>query len=158
MTKVKNIFNIAKTVMLSRSDKKDYGVFMEAIDENTEKNFDKQIKLKDCFVYKTLSGSSVSNNAVYLYGEINLNNKEDIRYLDKFKNAILNPYDTGNWYYTSFDYKTGFVFYNENKQAYLGINFVSDYIEWFKQQYCKLGKPKRIIIYKKRIISPSRYD
>lgn len=149
MPKTKSLFNISKTVLLSRSDKRDYGVYMEAIDKETEINFDKQIRSKGTFVYKTISGVAINNSAVYLYGEINLNNEEDIKYLNKFKNAILNPFDIGTWYYTSFDYNTGLIIYNEDKKAYLGINFIVDHIAWFKQQYCKIGKPQRIIIYKK---------
>lgn len=149
MKRTKNLFNISKTVLLSRSDKKDYGVFMEAIDKETEDNFDKQIKAKGFFAYKTISGAIVNNSAIYLYGEIDLNNKGDIKQLNKFKNAILNSFDISNWYYTKFDYDTGLVQYNEEKQAYLGINFIANHIAWFKQQYCKIGKPNRIIIYKK---------
>ena len=37
MIKQMNLFNTKLKVMLSRSDKRDYGVFMEAISEETEK-------------------------------------------------------------------------------------------------------------------------
>ena len=158
MTKIKNLFNISKTIMLSRSDKKDYAVFMEPITEEMEHNFDKQLDYKNKFTYKTIKGYVVNNSSVYLYGEINLDNKNDIKYLDKFKKAILNPYDTCNWYYSTFDYESGTITYNEDRKAFIGNNFVTNYIAWFKQQYCKIGKPKRIIIYKIPIPKHMEYD
>lgn len=156
MTKIKNLFNTSKTIMLSRSDKKDYAVFMEAISEEIENNFDKQMNLKNKFVYKTISGKVINNSNVYLYGQINLNNADDIKYLNKFKKALLNPYDTSNWYYSTFNYETGTIIYDENRRAFIGNNFVIDHIAWFKQQYCKIGKPDRIIIYKVQI--PKRLE
>lgn len=152
MTRIKNLFNTSKKVLLSRSDKRDYGIFMETIDENTEKLFDKQLDAKGCFSYKTSDGMILLNSSVYLYGEIDINNKKDIKYLNKFKNIILNPYDYSNWYYTSFNYETGNISYDEERNAWLGINFIADVIKWFKYCYCILGKPKRIIIYKQPIV------
>lgn len=148
MIKTKCLFNTQKKILLSRSEKLDYAVFMEAITEDDEKNIDKQNKENSSFRFKTTAGSIVNNNNTYLYGEINLDNKKDVNYLLKFHKVILNPYDYHNWYYTSFDYETGNIFYNDLRKAYIGINFISDVIKWFKFNYCIIGKPKRIIIYK----------
>lgn len=152
MARQRNLFNTQKIVMLSRSDKKDYGIFMEMISEETEHNLDKQSNLKGEFLYSTIRGKKVPSRDVYLYGEINLNNEKDIKYLDKFNKALLNPYDIANWYYTSFDYNTGLITKDEVKNVFLGINFIADYIKWFKFKYCIIGKPKRIIIYKLPLI------
>ena len=148
MAKTRNLFNTAKQVLLSRSDKRDYGVFMEIISEKTEQELDRQMNLTSNFKYVNIHGKTIPSSSVYLYGEVDLNNKKDIDYLKRFKSAILNTYDYGNWYYTSFDYETGEITYDENKQAWLGTNFVIDFLQWFKYHYCILGKPKRVIIYK----------
>lgn len=155
MAKTRCLFNTSKKVILSRSDKGDYAVFMEAITEETEKNIDKQLNAKDFFNYKGLKGNLITNSSTYLYGEINLENPKDIKYLMKFKNAILNSLDYHMWYYTSFDYKTGNITANE-EGIFKGINFIANPIMWFKYQYCILGKPKRIIIYKQPI--PKRLE
>ena len=149
---MKNLFNTQRQVMLSRSDKRDYGVFMEIISEKTEKELDRQMNIHNSFNYVNLHGSQIKSSAVYLYGEVDLNNEKDIKYLSRYKNAILNPFYSGNWYYTSFNYETGEIQYDENKKAYLGINFIADYLKWFKFNYCIIGKPKRIIIYKHPLI------
>ena len=152
MKGTKNLFNTQKQVLLSRSDKKEYGVFMEIISEKTEKELDRQMNIYNSFTYNNLHGKQIKSSSVYLYGEVNLDSKKDINYLLKFKNAILNPFDSGNCYYTSFDYETGEIQYNEQKQAYLCVNFIDDYLKWFKYNYCIIGKPKRIIIYKYPLI------
>ena len=152
-----NLFNTKVKVMLSRSDKKDYGVFMEAISEETENNLDKQNDLKGEFSYCNQKGDRIPSRDVYLYGAINLNNSKDIQYLNRFNRAILNPYDTGNWYYTSFDYNTGIITKDPIKQVFLGINFIANHIKWFKFKYCMLGKPARIIVYKQNLVRTT-YD
>lgn len=146
MFKPINLFNRRQRVMLSRSDKKDYGVFMEAISESTEINLDRQNKVKNSITYAASKGV-VTNNDIYLYGEINLDNKKDIKYLKKFSSAILNPYDISNFIYSNFNYDTGDVFADDNG-IYKGYQIMNEPIKWFKFNYCILGKPKRIIIYK----------
>lgn len=148
MQKVRCLFNTRKKVVLSHSDSGGYRVCMEAITEEAERKIDKQNDTLLSFSYKTLSNRVITNSTTYLYGEINLNDKKDIDYLLKFKHAILNPYDYHNWYYTSFDFKTGEITYNDDHRAFLGINFLTDTVAWFKFKYCILGKPKRVIIYK----------
>ena len=148
MKKTRNLFNTRKQTLLSRSEKQDYGVFMEVITEDTEHKLDKMMNAHGSFTFVNTSGKKIPSSAVYLYGEVDLTNKKDIQYLERYKRAILNPYDIGNWYYTSFNYETGEITYDENKQAFLGINFISDFVQWFKFNYCIIGKPNRIIIYK----------
>ena len=152
MTKTRNLFNTAKQVLLSRSDKRDYGVFMEIISEKTEQELDKQMNSINNFKYINIRGKIIPSSSVYLYGEVDLNNKKDIDYLKRFKSAILNIYDYGNWYYTSFNYETGTITYNEEKQTWLGTHFITDFLKWFKYHYCIIGKPKRVIIYKHHLV------
>ncbi len=150
MAKTRCLFDTQKRVLLSRSDKGDYGVFMEAITEETELSIDKQNDVHGSFRYQTSKGQIATNSNTYLYGEIDLNNPKDIKYLMRFRNAILNSYDYHQWYYTSFKYETGMITANE-EGIFKGINFIADPIKWFKYNHCILGKPKRIIIYKDAI-------
>lgn len=148
MEKTRNLFNTQKQVMLSHSDKRDYIVFMEAIDKETEQKLDKAMNIHGSFTFVNIQGKKIPSSFVYLYGSVDLNNKNDIEYLKRYNKAILNPYDINNWYYTSFNYETGEITYNENRGSWLGVNFIADFIKWFKFKYCILGKPQNIIIYK----------
>ena len=148
MKKTRNLFNTQKQTLLSRSEKQDYGVFMEVITEDIENKLDKMMNTHGSFIFSNKHGKKIPSSSVYLYGSIDLNNTKDIKYLERYKRAILNPYDISNWYYTSFNYETGEITYNENKQAFIGTNFVYDFLAWFKYHYCIIGKPSHIIIYK----------
>ena len=121
---------------------------MEVITEDIEKKLDKMMNTHGSFTFINKQGKKIPSSSVYLYGEVDLTNKKDIQYLERYKRAILNPYDIGNWYYTSFNYDTGEITYDENKQAFVGTNFISDFTKWFKFHYCIIGKPSHIIIYK----------
>ena len=152
MEKTRNLFNTKKVTLLSRSEKQDYAVYMEAITEDVEHSLDKMMNIHGSFTFVNKNGYKILSSAVYLYGEVDLTNKKDVQYLERYRKAILNPYDIGNWYYTSFNYETGTITYNEDRQAFLGVNSVSDFLKWFKFHYCMIGKPNRIIIYKLPIV------
>lgn len=152
MKKTRNLFNTQKQVVMSRSEKNDYVVFMEVIDEETEQKLDKAMNIHGSFNFINIQGKRIPSSFVYLYGSVDLNNKKDIKYLERYNKAILNPFDVGNWYYTSFNYETGEITYDESNGRWAGINFIADFLKWFKFKYCILGKPKNIIIYKYPLI------
>ena len=87
MRKQKNILGIKKRVILARFDFN--SIVMEAIDENDEKSLDKQSE-KDNINY-FFNNLCLKNKDIVLYGEINLEDKKDIKYLEKYKNIICNP-------------------------------------------------------------------
>ena len=80
---------------------------MEAIDENDEKSLDKQSE-KDNINY-FFNNLCLKNKDIVLYGEINLEDKKDIKYLEKYKNIICNPDAISNWIKSNFDYEKGTI-------------------------------------------------
>lgn len=134
-----------KFIVLSRfdSDASVPCVRLEAIDEEIENKIDALIKYGG-FV-KLNSGVTIIKNDVYVYGDINIKSKADIQYLNKFEKIILNPYTMTTFIPTSFDYdKSNYV---EEDGVAIGSPFQSNYLKWFKYNYCLIGKPKKIIIY-----------
>lgn len=87
----------------------------------------------------------ITKNEIYVYGDINLKSKADIEYLSKFKKIILNPYTMCTFIPSSFNYEEGE--YTEINGIAKGSNFQSDFLAWFKWNYCLIGKPNKIIIY-----------
>lgn len=145
MNTIVNVFKTTKTQVLSRFEK-EYKlpcVLLEAIDEELEDKIDAIVKYGGSV--KLHSKHIVTKNDIYVYGDINLNNKTDIEYLSKFKKIILNPFTMCTFIPTSFNYNKGS--YIKVDEVAKGSPFQSDYLKWFKWNYCHIGKPKKIIIY-----------
>lgn len=87
----------------------------------------------------------VRGRDIFLYGEVDLNNKEDLELLmntdimtDEVNNASNIPSD--------FNYETGDVY--KDKDGIYKCHDTWNKLDWFKFNHCLLGKPKRIIIYR----------
>ena len=118
-----------------------YIVYIKGITEKEEHTIDaNKAKYKVCN-YTTDDGKSVSGDDIYMYGEVNLNNKEDLELIDRF-NLVS---EDGVWAYANFDYEKGTV---TTKDGVLQIKQIYDCLEWFKYCYCLIGKPERIIVYR----------
>ena len=145
MEKIINVFGKTKSQILSRFNEgsKTPCVILEAIDKETEDKIDAIIKYGGGV--KLQSGHIITKNDIYVYGDINLKSKADIEYLNKFKKLILNPYTMCTFIPESFNYERGI--YVESNNIAKGSNFQSNYLTWFKWNYCHIGKPRKIIIY-----------
>lgn len=117
------------------------GIRMEAITKKQEEDIEAAIATTGAILYKRKDGVAIKAKDIYLYGEINLDNEEDIEYIEKF-NFIEEPY--GGWIHSNFNYDTGEV--TSVRHKFKGYN-TNNVITWFKYCYCLLGKPKRVIIY-----------
>ena len=62
MIKTRNLFNTQKQVILSRYDKRDYAVFMEAITKNTEEKLDKEMNISNGLIFINRNGKKIINN------------------------------------------------------------------------------------------------
>lgn len=102
---------------------------MAAITEAEEKKIDK-------------GTYHVPNNDIFFYGEVDLNKEEDLMSIRDFN---LVSRDGTGMIYTRFNYKAG-TFDLIDGQVKWGPT--SDPIEWFKFNHCRIGKPKRVIVYK----------
>lgn len=79
---------------------------------------------------------------VFAYGEINLEDEDDIDIIYKCNIAIP---DDGIWVYSDYDYKTNTSKYRDGKL----LQYTSyDNLKIFKQCYGMLGCPKSILLFK----------
>ena len=84
-------------------------------------------------------GVEFAANNILLYGEVELNNREFIDFINKLD---IIPEDN-SWYRTKVDLKTGKVSKQEVRlQSQTFNNFT-----WFEYNYMLIGRPNKIIIY-----------
>ena len=86
---------------------------------------------------------SIDKRHIILYGEVNLNNPDDIESIKQFC-YIPENYDA--YIHSKFNYEQS-EFTTIDGIAKSHITF--DPVLWFKYNYCLIGKPKKIIIYKR---------
>lgn len=139
-----NILGIRKRAILLRS-KTIHGIeltIMEAITEEQEKRIDKSSDYFGSIQYRCKHGV-IPQKDIYLYGQVDLTNQDDIQMIKKC-NLIDND-NLDNFIYKSFDYKTGII---KTEDDVTKITVCTSPLEWFKYNYCLIGKPERIIVYK----------
>lgn len=86
---------------------------------------------------------SIDKRHIILYGEVDLNNPDDIESIKQF---CYIPEDYDAHVHSKFDYERG-EFTTIEGIAKSHITF--DPVLWFKYNYCLIGKPKKILIYKR---------
>lgn len=131
-----NFFGIRKKAILSRikSINADDCVVMRSITKEQEEELDNTEST-------TINGNKITRKSIYIYGEIDINNKSDIDTINNLR--LLNEGDSGNTIPSNFDYDKGIVEYNDDIKYYLTWNP----LKWFKYIHCLIGKPKRIVVY-----------
>lgn len=147
-----NILGTRQRVVLchtKRSKDADYSTvtYMEAIDERQEITIDKSKIYYGEVVFKTKKERGIPEHTVYakniiFYGDIDLTSEEDLNCLEDFN--LMNkwdPFEMNNAMPSDFNYKTGLCSTRK-------IFSCDDPIKWFKYNYCKLGKPEKVICYK----------
>lgn len=107
---------------------------MRAIDEHQEKELDK-------YEQTVINGKTISRKSIYVYGEVNPDSKDDIELINKLH--LMDDSDKGNTMHSGFKFATGEVEYEDNVK----YRITWDCIEWFKYNYCLIGKPQRVVIY-----------
>jgi len=116
-------------------------VVMEAITEQQENRIDKSKIYYGDIVYKRKDGVIVQGRDIYLYGEVDFNNPEDISNIERFN--LIN--EDNNFIFSNFNYDKGTYTTIDGKPK----RFITyDPLLWFKYNYCLLGKPARVIVYK----------
>lgn len=119
-------------------------LIMEEITEEQEKEIDTRGELDEIF-YITKKGIRINAKDIFLYGEINLNSKDDLRLLNK-SDIVTQEANYAANIPSDFDYETGIV--TSNKDNRFLCHDTWNKLDWFKYNHCLLGKPKRIIIYR----------
>nr|UVM96019.1 MAG: hypothetical protein [Bacteriophage sp.] len=108
---------------------------MRAITEKQEKELDTREQT-------TLdNGFTVSRKSIYIYGEVDFTSEEDIAAIKKLH--LIDDSDKGNPIPSGFSYLTGEVEFEDN----IKYRPTWDEFEWFKYNYCLIGKPQRIVIH-----------
>lgn len=118
-------------------------IVMEAISEAQENRIDNSSKYFGEIRYERNDKVIIPAKDIYLYGEVDFNNEEDIKNIERFN--LIDKEDSGNWIYSNFNYEKGC--YTSIDGHAKGYN-TWDCIKWFKYCYVLLGKPQRIIVYK----------
>lgn len=118
-------------------------VIMETITEEQETRIDNSAKYYGAIQFERKDGKIVASKDIYVYGEINFNNDEDLNLIEKF-NLVD---EIGGWVYSNFNYKQG------NFKTIDGLakgRFTYNPVLWFKFCHVLIGKPERIIVYRSR--------
>lgn len=114
---------------------------MEALSKKDEDNIEELIKHKRHIYFKNVFGQIIDEQAILLYGDIDINNKKDRAEIEALK--LINK-DYGNWVPTSFNYeKSTIIEVDGVVKEYTTFNSILN----FKYCHSLIGKPKRIIIY-----------
>lgn len=115
---------------------------MEAITEQQENRIDNSKTYYGNIRFERYDGAIVQAEDIYLYGELDFNNPEDVYNIEYFN--LINP--DGEWIYSNIDYDKG----NFTTIDGIAKQFQTwDALKWFKYCHILIGKPKRIIIYKR---------
>lgn len=145
-TKEINILNIRPNgVPLSYVEhgNKRVSIMIEPISEEIENAIDNSPRYYGEHIYNHPNGNIIKSKNIYMYGEIDFNNEDDLINIERFNLVGEKPYD--NFVPSSFNYDKG---------SYTLINNIlkgsptRDPIKWFMYCHCLIGKPKRIIVYK----------
>lgn len=131
-----NLLGIRKQTILCHFEKICDLAVMKEITETDEKNIDKRLRFNTGTQF-------IERDKIILYGEIDFNNKNDVK-LIKNKNLIF-PEIVSNIVYSTFDYKSGIATSINNVYK---MTIEVDPVKWFMYNYCLIGKPKRVIVYK----------
>ena len=146
--KVVNLLGIRKKMTLCRIDDiktKIVTVIMEPITAEQEVHLDKTAEKEGSLKFYHPDGFVIEAKHIYLYGEVDFNNPDDIKNIERF-NLINN--DDGNFIHSNFDYDKGVAYSTDLKfKEYPTWNPVL----WFQYCHCIIGKPERIIVYKRVI-------
>ena len=131
-----NLLGIRKQTILCHFEKICDLAVMKEITETDEKNIDKGLRFNTGTQF-------IERDKIILYGEIDFNNKNDVK-LIKNKNLMF-PETVSNIVYSTLDYKSGIATSINNVYK---MTIEVDPVKWFMYNYCLIGKPKRVIVYK----------
>lgn len=115
-------------------------MIMESITKEQEERIDKSKIYFGEIRYERPDKHIIQARNIYLYGEVNVNDKSDIDLIKKFD--LVDP--DHNWIDSNFNFEEGTCTTIEGIRK--GYD-TWDPVKWFLYNYCLLGKPERVIIY-----------
>lgn len=141
--KVISVLGTLKRVVLCHSNncgRKLYTV-MESLSKEDEDNIEELIAHRRHIYFKNAFGGIVDETSILTYGEINVTKQND---LNTIKDLKLVNQDSGSWVPSSFNYNDATI---KTEKGVVKEYTTFDPILNFKYCHCRLGKPKRVIIY-----------
>lgn len=150
MEKIYNLLGLcSKGVILSHFESiknKVSNIVMEAITEEEEQAIDETLNRYGEIRFVKDNDNVILAKDIFLYGLIDFNDENDIQNIIKFNLIDLNS--NFNYIYSTFNFDTCcFTTINGVAKRYPTYNA----LKWFMYNYVLLGKPERIIIYKKHL-------
>lgn len=127
--------------------RKGYVVIMEPITAKEEEEIDNSSEIYGSIRYVTKDNIIIPAKDIYLYGEVDFNNDDDLNNIRQF-NLINDEDDAYNAVYSNFDFEKGIC---TTINGIIKNHPTWNPIEWFKFKYVLIGKPKRVIVYRKYI-------
>ena len=138
-----NIMGIRSSVILNRTGS-DY-LIMEELTKAEEDKMDAAAEFDQEVVYVKDGKIRIPSRDIFLYGQININDKNDIE-LIKNTQLCTSEVNMASNIPSRFDYETGYVYSEHN--GIFKCHDTWNNLDWFKFNYCLIGKPDRIIIYR----------
>lgn len=136
-----------RTVLYRSSDKRRFEyVIMQPITIEEEQDIERSKEETDHFSFYPADNVGVYDKNIFCYGSIDFHNEDDIKVINDANILDMNIMNKSDYIPKYFDYENGIIATDEK-----GILISSptwNKIEWFKYNYCLLGKPERVIIYK----------
>ena len=144
MEKILNLLGVMKKRVLSHTKGKFEEVYiLQELSDKQEEILDKteSVIVKDPITKVNLK---LNKNDILLYGEIDFNNEEDCNILKKY-NCIM--HNDNAFVHSGFDFNKDSVTITDVPKFYP----TSDPILLFKYNYVMVGRPKKVIVYKKKV-------
>lgn len=118
---------------------------MESITEKDEEKIDKSVIYYNEIRYVKDENTIIRAKDIYLYGKVDFDNDDDLDFIKKF-NLINSSIKDNNMMHANFNYDNGTC---TTINGIIKTTSTWDAIEWFMYNYALIGKPERIIVYKK---------
>lgn len=130
-----NLLGIRKKAVLCHFDGPRGGhcAVMESITDEEENYIDR----RKC--HKLFINDVVDESNIYFYGDINLDNEDDINLI--MKKSLINE---NVLIRSNFNYDRG----EHDVTDQVRCSVINSPIEWFKYNHCLIGKPAKVIVYK----------
>lgn len=141
-----NLLGIRKKAVLSRFKKinSEFHLIMLPLTDEQEIEIEENDKLglKDVFIDE--KGNNINKSNIYFYGELNMENDNDLNYIE-YANIINNDFVRIP---ININYKDGIVTTVNGIVKYYDTN---NPFKWFRYNHLLIGKPKKIIVFKRKI-------
>lgn len=138
----KSILGKCKRIVLCHSNEGRNNIYtiMEGITEKQEAFIDELVNNKRRVYFETAYGNIIDQRNIISYGEINLQNPEDYRFI--VEKGFVNS--EGNSVPSRIDYENAEIIAID--KMYLHHSTFNP-IKNFQYCHCRIGKPKKVIIY-----------